>query len=418
MKKKFLSIALALLGAFAYAQNVPVVAVTPFTVKGDCVSASDAEMITDVFFIKLGNTRKITLVNRNMVKNVSDEQDFQNGKWSDNEQKTAEYGKALNADWIFDGYIQKKGNGILITVQLFNVSKFSWSGGDVLEAKNADEAYNKINQLVDGLINSIEGTTPNQAKIPANFVRVEGGTFRMGDPKDTNDENPMHTVTLQSFIMSKYEVTQKEWYEVMGTTISQQRDKANARRAWTQEIKGQGDNYPMYFVNWYEAVEYCNKRSLKEGLTPVYKGKEDNITCDWTANGYRLPTEAEWEYAARGGKSSPENYIYSGSNNVDAVAWYDRNNNDKRQPVGMKAANNLGLYDMSGNVWEWCWDWYGNYPSESQTDPRGPVSGTYRVARGGFGFIRLQIETISSTSRAGCHPSSGYNDGGFRLVRN
>jgi len=414
MKRKILAIALILLGAFAFAQNVPVVAVTPFTVKGDCVSASDAEMITDVFFIKLGNTRKITLVNRNMVKKVSDEQDFQNGNWSNNEQKTAEYGKALNADWIFDGNIQKKGNGILITVQLFNVSKFSWSGGEVLEATNADEAYNKINQLVDGLIKSIEGTTPNQAKIPANFVRVEGGTFRMGSTSGNDNESPVHTVTVKSFAISKYEVTQKEWEDIMGTGIRQQRDKAKGDKTY-----GEGDNYPMYYVSWNDAIEYCNKRSIEEGLTPAYSGSGNNITCNWEASGYRLPTEAEWEYAARGGNGSPGNYTYSGSNDINAVAWYSSNSGERTHPVGTKAANGLGLFDMSGNVWEWCWDWYGDYPSGSQTDPRGPVSGTHRVLRGGSWYYSALY--VRSSSRNYSTPSTrdSYYGGnfGFRLVR-
>jgi formylglycine-generating enzyme required for sulfatase activity len=154
--------------------------------------------------------------------------------------------------------------------------------------------------------------------VPANFVRVKGGTFRMGN--DGNDwERPVHTVTVKSFSMGKYEVTQKEWYEVMGTTVSQQMDMED--ESWP--LVGEGDNYPMYNVNWYEVIEYCNRLSLKEGLTPAYRGSGDNITCDWNANGYRLPTEAEWEFAAKGGIKN--SFLYSGSNSVDAVAWYEGN---------------------------------------------------------------------------------------------
>ncbi|MDR1957365.1 MAG: formylglycine-generating enzyme family protein, partial [Treponema sp.] len=145
---------------------------------------------------------------------------------------------------------------------------------------------------------SYQGAPPARAA-PANFVRVEGGTFQMGSTHRTYllGEHPVHTVTVGSFYMGKYEVTQKEWMEVMGTSVRQQRDMAN--KSW--ELVGEGDSYPMYYVSWHEAVEYCNRRSVKEGLTPAYTGSGDSIRCNFRANGYRLPTEAEWEYAAKGG---------------------------------------------------------------------------------------------------------------------
>ncbi|MDR2942582.1 MAG: formylglycine-generating enzyme family protein [Treponema sp.] len=256
-------------------------------------------------------------------------------------------------------------------------------------------------------------TVAVDSPIPDNFVRVEGGTFQMGSNSGESDEKPVHMVTVKSFSISKYEVTQKEWYEVMGTTVRQQRDMAD-KSSW--HIRGEGDNYPMYYVNWYKAVEYCNKRSLKEGLTPAYRGSTGNITCDWNTNGYRLPTEAEWEFAAKGGTKDYLKTDYSGSNSVEAVAWYDGNSKGSTHPVGTKAANSLGIHDMSGNVWEWCWDWYGAYASGSQTDPRGAISGDDRVIRGGsWGDM---AEDVRSAYRYFIDPYDGDFNFGFRLVRN
>ncbi|MBA7709961.1 Formylglycine-generating enzyme [subsurface metagenome] len=166
--------------------------------------------------------------------------------------------------------------------------------------------------------------------------------------------------------MSKYEVTQKQWREVMGTNPSYFK----------------GDNLPVEKVSWYDAVEYCNRLSRNEGITPCYSGSGNSIQCDFSANGYRLPTEAEWEYAARGGNNS-RGYKYAGSNSVGEVGWYDSNSGRNTHDAGRKKANELELHDMSGNVWEWCWDWKGDYSYSSQTDPRGSSGGSGRVLRGG-----------------------------------
>jgi formylglycine-generating enzyme required for sulfatase activity len=235
--------------------------------------------------------------------------------------------------------------------------------------------------------------------IPANMVRVEGGTFQMGSNVH-DSEKPIRAVTVKGFYMGKYPVTQKEWFEVMGTNPSYFK----------------GDNLPVEPVSWLDAVEYCNRRSIKEGLTPAYSGSGNNITCNWNANGYRLPTEAEWEYAAKGGNRDPIVYEYSGSNSVDSVAWYTSNSGGGTRPVGTKAPNSLGLYDMSGNVWEWCWDWYGSYPAGAQTDPQGASSGSLRVRRGGGG--RSSAQGVRSAVRGSYAPSDRFNFLGFRLVRN
>jgi formylglycine-generating enzyme required for sulfatase activity len=211
-------------------------------------------------------------------------------------------------------------------------------------------------------------TLKEGSDVPDNMVFVQGGTFQMGSNDGDSDEKPIHTVTVSDFYIGKYEVTQKEWKEIMGNNPSYRK----------------GDNLPVEQVSWYDAVEFCNKKSEKEGLQKCYSGSGTGITCDFTKNGYRLPTEAEWEYAVRGGDKS-RGYKYSGSNNIADVAWYNNNSGFETHQVGSKQANELGIYDMSGNVWEWCWDWYdANYYSKSPSNnPQGPSSGSYRVLRGG-----------------------------------
>ena len=219
--------------------------------------------------------------------------------------------------------------------------------------------------------------------IPEYFVFVEGGTFNNG----TSD------VTVSSFYMDKYELTQAGYEAVMGTWNSDPNGWGTA---------GIGRNYPVYYVSWYNAIEYSNRRSMQENLTPCYRyssygtnpanwpagwntsdANHVNVSCEFSAIGYRLPTEAEWQFAACGGNQA-HNYTYSGSNTIGSVAWYSGNNDPYgTKPVGGKLPNELGLYDMSGNIWEWNWDIYGSYPGGTQTNPHGATSGSYRVSRGG-----------------------------------
>jgi formylglycine-generating enzyme required for sulfatase activity len=227
-------------------------------------------------------------------------------------------------------------------------------------------------------------------------VLVTGGTFTMGsnDAAD-NGASPTHAVTLGSFNMDKYEVTYEKWGDVYAWGLT---------HGYTDLVRGTngynpaGSNNPETGVNWYDIAKWCNARSEKEGLTPVYytdntrasvyRTGDIDLPIDavkWTERGYRLPTEAEWEFAARGGNSSA-GYLYSGSNTKGDVAWYGANSGSSTHTVGTKAANELGIYDLSGNIYEWCWDWYGNYVGTPQTDPKGPASGNGRAMRGGSFF--------------------------------
>jgi formylglycine-generating enzyme required for sulfatase activity len=264
----------------------------------------------------------------------------------------------------------------------------------------------------------------------ANMVRIQGGTFAMGSPRAVWEEayrddldyfvydELRHSVTISPFYMGKYEVTQKEWRDIMGYGTSE----------------FSGDDLPVESVSWYEAIEYCNKRSQREGLTPAYtidKSRKDpnntapstskwvfeNDTIRWMvtwnrkANGYRLPTEAEWEYACRAGTSTP---YYTG-NTVDGAGWYRVNSGNKTHPIGQKQPNAWGLYDMHGNVYEWCWDWYDEYPRGAQTDPAGAGTGFARVVRGGSWFDGARI--LRSTGRGGGTSISQRLYLGFRLAR-
>ena len=216
------------------------------------------------------------------------------------------------------------------------------------------------------------------------MIRVEGGTFQMGATSEQgrdarNEEKPIHTVTLSDFMIGETEVTQELWEAVM-------------------------DDNPSCFKEAKNPVERVSWKLCKEFI------KKLNILTDQK---FRLPTEAEWEFAARGGNKS-QHFKYSGSNEIDKVAWYEGNSGNKPHPVGSKKANELGLYDMSGNVWEWCEDWYGVYTYASQTNPKGSVQGSNRVGRGGSWSNSASGCRVSL--RVGRSPGSRSETLGFRLA--
>ena len=237
--------------------------------------------------------------------------------------------------------------------------------------------------------------TGNGKTVSFTMKLVEAGTFQMGSESGYSDEKPVHQVTLpQDYYMGETEVTQALWYAVMGQSPTSDGSK------WTSSY-GLGDNYPAYYISYNDISSFLTKlNTLVASKLP-------------SGMKFRFPTEAEWEYAAKGGNKS-KGYTYAGSNTIGDVAWYDDNSNSSTHPVKTKAANELGIYDMSGNVCELCYDWYGDYSSSAQTDPTGATSGSLRVLRGGS--WRFSATSCRSAYRNSLTPTSRYYNSGVRLA--
>ena len=259
--------------------------------------------------------------------------------------------------------------------------------------------FGEAQQLVNAL-REAAGTNPSakSRRVPDYMVLVKAGTFQMGEGKHA------HSVTLSDFLIAKHQLTFEEYDAFCKATGLDLPGDAG----W-----GRG-NRPVIHVDWFDAIDYCNWRSQQEGLIQVYQINKKQVKPNWQANGYRLPTEAEWEYAARGGQKS-QGFEYAGSNNVDEVTWYDGNSGGQTQPIGQKKANELGLYDLSGNVWEWCWDWYDEYPTEAIYNPQGSIIGLNRVNRGGSWRNFAIYARVAG--RGYSVPDYRINAVGFRLAR-
>lgn len=236
------------------------------------------------------------------------------------------------------------------------------------------------------------------------LVPIPGGTFFMGSPKTEEgrrpSEGPVHEVRISRFACTRHPVTRRLYTEITGSDPG-----------WPS---GQADDRPANNVSWHDAVAFCNQLSEREKLAPCYQTDGEEVTWDQTADGYRLLTEAEWEYACRAGTAT--RYSFGDDDRqLGEHAWFEASSNGEPRPVGRKAPNPWGLHDMHGNVYEWCWDWYGSYMESALSNPVGPPAGEGRVLRGGAfdgppNFLR-------SAYRLRIQPSLRYGDIGFRCAR-
>jgi formylglycine-generating enzyme required for sulfatase activity len=333
----------------------------------------------------------------------------------------------------------------------FTVPSTALSGGvgaNVAAGRNKHIVWNAGSDWNNQLSNTMRFRVTASSTLPApeGFALIPAGSFEMGNALSASgdgesDELPVHTVQVSVFYMGKYLVTKELWDEVRAWGLSHNyMDVAVGNGSYASK----GANHPVHSITWWDMVKWCNARSEKENLTPCYTvagavyrtTNNDAVVCDWSANGYRLPSEAEWEKAARGGligkrfpwgdtiTHSQANYYSSGSYSYDVSPTrgdhptYAVNGYPYTSPVGSFAANGYGLYDMAGNVWEWCWDFWGGlyYSTSPGTDPRGPATGPYgRVLRGGCPGFSANYSRCAYRFHFG--PSRASSGHGFRLAR-
>ena len=354
------------------------------------------------------------LTNRDLSDNNIDDQQNISEKVSKITETISDSSESDNISTSFD--IDESDN----VIEQEQNTGFNWQSIPSEDTINQEESNENVIDIDKKPLDEIASEKKNHEiseyiieKINNNMIELLSNSFKMGDTFDDgdDDEQPVYLNEVDNYTINKYEVSQIEWKAVMGD----------------DGVKD--ENFPITNISWYDAIEFCNKLSKAAGLNPCYTINGKNVICDFTSNGFRLPTESEWEYAAkRSGKSEYHNY--SGSENIEDVAWYWKNSGDSRlsgkysfnkikenncrvQKSGTKSANSFGLYDMTGNVSEWCWDDYGEYPGKnykSNSDSRKS-----KVIRGGN--FRENENRCRTVCRDASNPNYERNYVGFRICR-
>lgn len=418
MKPKLFLVLIALIFAYPiFGQSVSIkrVAILKTVDKEDKVGYGVKLMIRSKLSRAITLTPGYESYNREDIALIMDEQKFQRTGLV-NEAEIKKLGEMTGAAYIMIAEVAKLDDThLVITAQLLDVETARQElVSDANCGQSPEELEAGCRELIvkllggrntggttiimgnnTGRFSSSQDFVETAAGLNMKMVYVEGGDFLMGATAEQgsdgdSDEQVIRRVRLDSYYIGECEVTQEQWAKVMGTSIQQQAGKAGE-----SVFRGIGPDYPMYYVSWEEAMAFCQELSRMTGRT------------------YCLPTEAQWEYAARGGKKS-DGTKYSGSWSIDAVAWYS-NSGSNTHLVKNKRANGLGLYDMSGNVWEWCLDWYSNsYNVNDTNNPTGPSLGSYRVLRGGSWYNDARGCRVST--RTYLSPGSRFNNIGFRVV--
>jgi hypothetical protein len=376
-------------------------------VNGKAVSTDNARVVTGLIRSRIGASGAVTLVTREDFDKILAEHQFQMSDWSDPD-KTARLGAAAGADYILVGEIDEMDGVYFVTARMIDLNTAEQIASSDIEFERLNQARGAMEEFTDRFLRALghkSGSSPRSPSavqsasgpagvslslretiraIDANMAPIPAGTFMMGSiaGQGNANERPQRQVSLGGFSIGKYEVTQAEYEAVMGNNPS----------------NFKGGALPVETVSWLDAVEFCNRLSRAANLTPAYTISGANVSWNRGANGYRLPTEAEWEYAC--------------GEWIDG--WLGGNSDRMTHPAGQLNPNRYGLHDMIGNVQEWCWDWYGTYGKDPQSNPQGPGSGTTRVRRG---HSFQNAGRLLLTNRDYAVPREKNNATGFRVAR-